>query len=61
MAFHVNQLEKLIVPTKTTKMCLFALQQDKSFYQKSKSPVYDMLSQELEITPEQTERIQERR
>jgi hypothetical protein len=57
----VNQLEKLIVPTLTTKMCLWALQQDKSFYQRNKSPMYDMLSKELEITTEQTEKIQERR
>jgi hypothetical protein len=61
IAFHLQQLEKLIVPTKTTKMCLWTLQQDKSFYQRHKSPMYDMLAKELEIAPEQTEKIQERR
>lgn len=57
----MNQLEKLIVPTLTTKMCLWALQQDKGFFQRSKSPMYDMLSTALEITAEQSEKIQERR
>lgn len=57
----MNQLEKLIVPTLTTKMCLWALQQDRGFFQRSKSPMYDMLSKELEITADQSEKIQERR
>lgn len=61
VAFHVSQLEKLILPTKTTKMCLWALQQDDVFFQKNKSPMYDLLSKELEITADQTEKIQERR
>eukprot|EP00981_Chlorochromonas_danica_P001395 scaffold296_cov164-Ochromonas_danica.AAC.12 len=56
-----EQLEKLIVPTTTTKMSLWTLQQDRSFYQRNKSPMYDMLAKELEITPEQTDKIQERR
>ncbi|KAJ1424864.1 hypothetical protein B484DRAFT_451343 [Ochromonadaceae sp. CCMP2298] len=59
--FHLNQLEKLLLPTKTTKMSLWALQQDKSFFQKNKSPMFDLLSKELELTTEQTEKIQERR
>lgn len=57
----MSQLEKLILPTKTTKMCLWALQQDDAFFQKNKSPMYDLLSKELEITADQTEKIQERR
>jgi hypothetical protein len=57
----LNQLEKLLCPTKTTKLSLWALQQDKSFFQKSKSPMFNILSKELELTPEQTEKIQERR
>ena len=61
MAFHLNQLEKLLLPTKTTKMSLWALQQDKSFFQKSQSPMFDLLSKELELTVEQIERIQNRR
>lgn len=61
VSFHLNQLEKLLCPTKTTKMSLWALQQDKSFFQTSKSPMFSILSKELELTPEQTEKIQERR
>ena len=61
VAFHLNQLEKLLLPTKTTKMSLWALQQDKSFFQKAKSPMFDLLSKELELTQEQIEKIQERR
>ncbi len=61
VSFHLQQLEKLIIPTLTTKMSLWALQQDRSFYQRHKSPMFDILSKELEITPEQSEKIQERR
>ena len=42
-------------------MCLWTLQQDKSFYQKNKSPMYDILSKELELTKEQSDKIQDRR
>eukprot|EP01038_Epipyxis_sp_PR26KG_P007984 gene7984-10827_t len=61
VAFHLHQLEKLILPTKTTKMCLWTLQQDESFYQKNKSPMYDILSKELDLTTEQVQKIQDRR
>jgi len=61
VAFHLNQLEKLLLPTQTTKMSLWALQQDKSFFQKSQSPMFDLLSKELELTVEQVEKIQNRR
>lgn len=61
VAFHLSQLEKLLLPTTTTKMSLWALQQDKSFFQKSQSPMFDMLSSELDLTAEQTEKIQDRR
>lgn len=61
VSFHLNQIEKLIVPTRTTKMLLWTLQQEKSFFLTSKSPLFEMLSRDLEITPEQSEKIQERR
>lgn len=61
VAFHLNQLEKLLLPTQTTKMSLWALQQDKSFFQKSSSPMFDILSKELNLTTEQVEKIQDRR
>jgi hypothetical protein len=61
VAFHLGQLEKLLVPTQTTKMCLWTLQQDKSFYECNKSPLFDMLSKVLGITPEQVDAIQKHR
>jgi hypothetical protein len=50
-----------MLPTKTTKMCLWTLQQDESFYEKNKSPMFDLLSTELQLTSEQSQKIQERR
>jgi len=42
-------------------MFLWTLQQEKDFFQSEKSPLFDILSKELGIKPEQAERIQERR
>lgn len=56
--FHLNQLEKLAVPTTTTKMILFTMQQDKSF---ASSPLFDEISANLKLSPDQVEKIQERR
>jgi hypothetical protein len=61
LAFHLSQLEKLLLPTQTTKMCLWTLQQDKSFYESNKSPLFNMLSKELGLTQEQSDNIQARR
>jgi DNA repair exonuclease SbcCD ATPase subunit len=56
--FHLNQLEKLAIPTTTTKMILFTIQQDKSF---ASSPLFDEISANLKLSPDQIEKIQERR
>jgi hypothetical protein len=61
VAFHLNQLKKLLIPTQTTKMCLWTLQQDKSFYQSNKSPLFSILSNELGLNDDQTTRIQSHR
>lgn len=61
VSFHLQQLEKLVVPTMTTKMCLWTLHQDPSFYQKNRSPMFNILCDELELTPEQIEKILEKR
>ena len=79
VSFHLNALEKLVLPTQTTKMCLWAMQQgsiyiyynklnfyyqhfseikDNKFFQKKKSPMFDILSRELELDIEQTKKIQ---
>ena len=54
----MNQLEKLLLPTQTTKMVLWTVQQDQSF---AKSPLFDLIATNLDITKEQTEKIQEHR
>jgi hypothetical protein len=56
--FHLSQLEKLAVPTTTTKMILWTLQQDKSFVT---SPLFDEISFYLGLNGEQTDKIQQRR
>ena len=61
MDFHLNQLKNLLLPTPTTKMCLWTLQQDKSFYHSSKSPLWGILSAEIGFTTEQTLKIQSHR
>ena len=73
VAYHLQQLQKLLLPTKTTKMCLWTLQQDKQFFQSNndsigleskrpkRSTLFDIISKELDITPEQAKKIQEHR
>ena len=59
--FHVDQLEKLLLPTRTTKMCLWTLQQDNNFFVPKSSPLFKMLSKELDLLPEQASQIQNHR
>lgn len=61
VAFHLDQLEKLLVPTLVTKMSLWTLQQDNAFYQSSSSPLWDSISRALDISAEQTHVIQQGR
>jgi hypothetical protein len=61
VSFHLDQIEKLLVPTLVTKMSLWTLQQDQSFYQSGKSPLWDSISKALEISSEQLQRIQQGR
>ena len=42
-------------------MCLWTLHQEKSSPEANKSPMFSILAKELEITPEQTDKILERR
>ncbi|CAM9182058.1 unnamed protein product [Ectocarpus sp. 8 AP-2014] len=60
--FHLRQLERQIVPTDTTKMSLWTLEQDESFYKDRKRGSLSLiLRAELGVSEEQIERIQERR
>jgi hypothetical protein len=54
----LDQLEKLIVPTKTTKFCIWALQQGETGnFNEAKSSLFATLTRELEITPDQANAI----
>jgi hypothetical protein len=58
LIFHLNQLERLAAPTTFTKMSLWTLGQNKSFYTKPKNnPIAGILQQELGITPAQARKI----
>lgn len=61
VAYHLQQLEKLITPTTTTKMCLWTLQNKKTFYDRSLSPLYNLLCEELSLNTDQINKILERR
>jgi len=58
VSFHLENLEKLLLPSATTKLGLFTLNQDKQFFQSKQSPLWESISKALEITQEQSERIQ---
>lgn len=53
IAFHLAQLEKLILPTQITKMILWTLQQDYKFFEEKSSPIWGILVKELDMTPDQ--------
>lgn len=58
LIFHLNQLETLAAPTAFTKMSLWTLGQNKSFYTHPKhNPIAGILQQELDITPTQARKI----
>jgi hypothetical protein len=57
VAFHLGQMEKLFLPTQTTKMLLWTLVQDQKFYEIDRSPLFKSIATELELSPEQIEKI----
>jgi hypothetical protein len=60
--FHLGQLESLILPTQTTKMSLWTLEQDANFYRnRRKGTLSHILTSELGVSEDQIARIQERR
>lgn len=60
--FHLQQLEKLLLPTTTTKMCLWTLEQDHDFFDANdNSSLFSILSNELNISSDQIKRIQARK
>lgn len=60
VSFHLDQLERLLIPTQTTKMCLWAMQQDKSFYSPD-SAIYKIFCDEIGIPNELSPKLLERK
>lgn len=64
VSFHLDQLAKLVVPTSTTKMCVWTLQQqaqNSDVVDEAKSSLFQTVSKLLEITPEQATEIKSHR
>lgn len=60
--FHLQQLEALLLPTQTTKMSLWTLEQDENFFRDTgRASLSAILLDTLGISTEQTSKIQSRR
>lgn len=61
--YHLHQIERLLLPTQVTKMCIWALRQDDSFWHDDEDdtslPV--ILARELGLSEEQKKKIQQQR
>lgn len=61
--YHLHQIERLLLPTQVTKMCIWALRQDDSFWQdeEDETSLPVILAKELGLTEEQKKKIQQQR
>lgn len=59
--YHLQQIEKLLLPSRITKMAMWTLNQDIGFFEKQKSPFWSLISKELELTSEQVTQMQQHR
>ncbi|KAL8007427.1 putative cAMP response element binding (CREB) protein [Plasmopara halstedii] len=63
LSYHLHQIERLLLPTQVTKMCIWALRQDDSFWQEEEDetslPV--ILAKELGLSEDQKKKIQQQR
>ena len=62
--YHLQQIHRMMMPTKTTKMYLWTLQQETLHSETSKgkpSSLFNILSKELEISEEQSKKVQDHR
>jgi len=57
--YHLQQIQRLLRPSKTTKMYLWTLQQEKGTTDSRPSSLFNILSKELELSEDQTRQIQE--
>nr|CCA19477.1 conserved hypothetical protein [Albugo laibachii Nc14] len=63
LCYHLHQIERLLLPTQVTKMCIWALRQDDSFWQdeEDETSLPVILAKELGLTDDQKNRIQQQR
>ncbi|GMH85108.1 hypothetical protein TrVE_jg14220 [Triparma verrucosa] len=62
LGFHLKQLERLVMPTTTTKMGLWTLEQDDKFFENTgRGSLAGILARELQITENQKKKIIEHR
>lgn len=61
--YHLHQTERLLLPTQVTKMCIWALRQDDSFWQdeEDETSLPVILARELGLSEEQKKKIQQQR
>lgn len=61
--YHLHQIERLLLPTQVTKMCIWALRQDDSFWQdeEDETSLPVILAKELGLSEEQKKKIQQQR
>ncbi|KAJ0398620.1 hypothetical protein P43SY_007478 [Pythium insidiosum] len=61
--YHLHQIERLLLPTQVTKMCIWALRQDDSFWhdEEDETSLPVILARELGLTDEQKKKIQQQR
>ncbi|CAI5726973.1 hypothetical protein KXD40_002358 [Peronospora effusa] len=63
LSYHLHQIERLLLPTQVTKMCIWALRQDDSFWQdeEDETSLPVILAKELGLSEEQKKKIQQQR
>lgn len=61
--YHMHQIERLLLPTQVTKMCIWALRQDDTFWQdeEDETSLPVILAKELGLSEEQKKKIQQQR
>ncbi|KAI9907283.1 hypothetical protein PsorP6_004725 [Peronosclerospora sorghi] len=59
--YHLHQIERLLLPTQVTKMCIWALRQDDSFWQdeEDETSLPVILAKELGLSEDQKKKIQQ--
>ncbi|KAF0684176.1 Aste57867_23826 [Aphanomyces stellatus] len=63
LSYHLHQLERLLMPTQVTKMCIWALKQDDAFWEdgEDETSLLSILTHDLGLTEEQRKNIQSHR